>query len=457
MKRRLVTGVFDRYSQSHHFLGTWRMPGSTGNRGYADIETWVELAKLAEAAKLDFLMLADGMGEGGYFPDDWKVPLEEGMLGTMDPSILMAALSRETTDLGLVATTSVVQDHPFHFARRMSTLDHITSGRVGWNVVTSFVPGMWRNFGLPDLDHDERYVWAEEYMEVVYALWEGSWERDAVVRSIAENRWVDAAKVHTIDHVGERYRVQGPHMVEPSPQGSPLIFQAGMSEAGSHFAARHAEVQFIGDGADPARAGAYVARMRELVASNGRDPESILFAPALSLVVGETDEDARRKSAAITENLSFRGLAGKLNSHIGFDLSAVGSEVDIDALTTEGVRSLLDTLRQAFPPGYKPSLDELLRVREASQIIAGTPERIADHIEELYDNGVEGVMVMGIPRPTALRDFVEGVVPELQKRGLMQTEYAKGTLREKLFGDGALLRDDHPGATYRARVRHPDA
>ena len=452
MGRRLVVGTFTKYAMSHHYAGTWRLPEATGNRGYADVETWVEIAKTSEAAKLDFLMWADDLGSGGYFDGDHEVPLREGILNTMDPSVLAAALSRETSNLGFVVTSAMIQDHPFHFARRMSTLDHITGGRIGWNVVTSAGPGMWRNFGLPDLSHTERYEWAEEYMDVLYKLWEGSWERDAPVHSPERNVWVDQEKVHLIDHVSKHYDIKGPHQVEPSPQGSPVIFQAGSSEEGTRFAGRHAEVQFIGGGNDPAYAGSYVRRVREAAEAAGRDPDEIIFAPAMSFAIADTETAAKAKWQRYVDSVSVTGGIAKLNNLIGLDLSKMDRNIALDELKTEGIQGVLDSLRRGFPPGYRPTIEEVVRYKEAQSIFVGTPQRIADHIEELQEHGVHGLLVNCIIRPASVQDFADYVVPELQKRGIMQKEYQPGTMRQKIFGNGDLFPDHHPAASYRPRT-----
>jgi FMN-dependent oxidoreductase (nitrilotriacetate monooxygenase family) len=437
---------------SHNFAGLWRMPEASGNRDYADVNSWVEVAKIAEEAKFDAIFLADGLGAGGYFEGDLDTPINEGMYQRMDPSALVAALSMVTENLGFVITSAMIQDHPFHFARRMSTLDHISKGRVGWNVVTSFNPGSWLNLSIdPNLSHEERYRWAEEYMDVVYKLWEGSWESDAGLHDIEANRWADASKVHEINHAGERYSVKGPHMVEPSPQGSPMIFQAGASPAGKAFAAMHAEMQFMG-ASNPAKAEKFINEVRAMAAANGRAADEIKFAPSMTFVIGSTEEEAERKRAEYNAMLSFTGLAAKLNNQLGIDFSKLDPNTPLSELKTNGITSYLEAIVESFPAGYTPSLEEVLRIRSDRDLVVGTPEQIADQLEALFNVGVDGVLVSMMTRPGSLIDFAEQVMPVLQERGIAQKEYSEGTLRDKMFAAGSQLPSSHPAAKYRHGV-----
>lgn len=453
MARRMVFGTFTKFNLSHYQQGSWRLPEyARGNREYQSIDSWIEIARLSEEAKMDFLMWADDLGVGGYYDGDRDEGVRNGIAAVMDNSTLAAALSTVTKYLGLVVTSSTVQDHPFHFARRMSTLDWLTSGRLGWNIVTGVSPGMFQNFGIPMPDHDQRYEHAHEYMDVLYKLWEGSWDRDAPVHSIEQNVWADPTKVRTIDHESAHFSVKGPHQVEPSPQGSPVLFQAGTSPQGTEFAARHAEVQFIGGGLDIAATAAYMNKVRAAVESYGRDPDTLMFAPALSIIVGETEADAQRKLAMILDSLDLNGIGAKLNGAIGIDVSDMDRRVDLAALKTEGIVSFIDHLRKSFPEGYQPTLNEMLRVQEEKKFLVGTPDQIADHIEQLNEAGAGALLVHLISRPGTLKDFVEMVAPELKRRGLMQTEYdpARRTLRDRIFGDGDVLPGTHTGSSYRS-------
>lgn len=453
MRDHFGISVFTQFSMAHNHAGLWRLPEAWGNRAYADIDSWVEVARIAERGRLDAIFWADGLGSGGYREGDLDAPLREGMYQRMDPAILIAALSRETTHLGFVLTSAMVQEHPFTFARKMSTLDHITRGRIGWNVVTSFNPGGWANLGIKQgVEHDARYEWAEEYMHVVYKLWEGSWEDGAGLHDVKQGIWADPSKVHTIDHVGERYEVKGPHQVEPSPQGSPMIFQAGLSPAGRAFAARHAEMQFIG-ASTPADITAHVASCAAEAASFGRDPATLGYAPSRAFVIGSTEAETKRKLREYEQTISLEGIAAKMNNQFGIDFLKLDPGTKLSELTTNGIQSALDSLKASFPAGYEPTVEEILRSRATRGIVAGTPEQVADEIVGMRDAGATGLLV-GLPtRPGSLTDFVDHIIPILQDRGVAQREYREGTLRQKLFGNGDRLSPDHPAATYRRRTK----
>lgn len=286
--------------------------------------------------------------------------------------VLISALAAATEHLGLVATSSVQTEHPFVHARRFSTLDHITRGRVGWNIVTSTRRSEARNLGLDDAaPHAERYAAAEEYAEVVYKLWERSWADGAVIRDRAAGRYSDETKVHAIDHEGPGYRVAGPHLAEPSPQRTPVLFQAGSSETGRTFAARHAEGTFIA-AHDPHSAAEVTADIRRRAVAQGRRPDDILFIQGLTFVVGATDDEAKRKSAEIDEWLSDEAMLAHMSGTIGVDgvnviyITLPGTYADfIDHVAPVlQERGLMQreyrpgTLREKLFPGRGPQLPE---------------------------------------------------------------------------------------------------
>lgn len=451
MPRRMIFNAFSMFSVSHIYHGLWRHPQSR-QRAFNDLQTWIELAQLLERGRFDALFLADVIGTDSIYKGNWDIYLNEAVqIPINDPSVLAAALIGATEHLGLAVTSSILQDHPFNFARRMSTFDHLSKGRIGWNIVTSVSNNASQNFGLPAITaHDERYRWAEEYVDVAYKLWEGSWEDDAVVDDPEANVYADPRKVHRIHHEGARYRVAGPHLVAPSPQRTPVLYQAGASRSGRDFAAAHAEGTFIMAGS-PDGARILTRDVRRRMAALGRQPDDLLFLQGLSFVVGSTEEEARRKAREHDAYLSVDGLLAHISRDLGIDLGRVDLDEPLDGLKVQGVQSLIDNFRESTGQQAVTARDLAHSYAMRTRII-GTPAQIADELERWRDAGVDGVNVMYEITPGSFADFIDHVMPELRRRGLAQAEYASGTLREKLFaGRGPGVNARHP-AHARKRV-----
>jgi FMN-dependent oxidoreductase (nitrilotriacetate monooxygenase family) len=453
--RRLVFNLFMMDTPSHIFHGTWRHPESRSLE-YNNLDLWVELAQMAEQARMDGIFIADVLGlYEGYGGTVDGVIEHAVQFPTSDPAMLISAMSHATKDLGFMYTNSVLQQHPFAFARAASTLDHLTNGRVGWNIVTSFSKNGSRSMGLESVtDHDERYRWAEEYCEVAYKLWEGSWEDGAVIRDKARGAYADPRKVHKINHVGQRYSVEGPHLVEPSPQRTPVLFQAGASAAGEAFAARHTEGAFMISGS-PKASAAKIASIKAQAKAAGRGDDDILFIEGLSFVVGSTHEEALRKQAEYESYMSEEAQAIMVSGATGLDLSRYGVETPLKDLIDKapGMHGALKMVIDAAPKGTTATVLDLLKASSRRFSVVGTPEAIVDRIEEYAAVGVNGVNIIYQLLPGTYRDFIQQVVPRLQARGLMQREYAPGTLREKLYpGRGPRLTQTHPAARYRPGV-----
>ncbi|MEU6112296.1 LLM class flavin-dependent oxidoreductase [Streptomyces albidoflavus] len=450
--RPLVFNAFTMNCVSFINHGLWRHP-LTRQTQYADLDTWVDLARTLERGRFDTLFFADVIGTYDIYRGGLDTAVREAaQFPNNDPAVLIPALAHATEHLGFAFTGSVLQEHPFTFARKVSTLDHLTRGRVAWNIVTSFQPSAGRNFGFEEqVPHDERYVWAEEYLEVVYKLWEGSWEDDAVLCDRERGVYADPAKVHRIDHHGPRYRVAGPHMSEPSPQRSPVLFQAGSSEAGRSFAARHAEGTFI-LAPNPLAARTNIADVRARAVAAGRDPRDISFFQGLSFVVGSTEEEARRKNAEIDDHLSVEGLMTHMSGNIGVDLSAIDPEKPLSELRTEVAQGAVRGMIEGAPDSAQTFAD-LARLIVTTRAV-GTPEQIADQLATWAAAGVDGFNVTYVTTPGTFEDFIGHAVPVLQRRGLMRREYTPGTLREKLVpGSGPRLPERHPGAVHRRPAR----
>lgn len=439
--------AFVMNTTSHILHGAWRVPDAR-QIDFNSLEHWIDLAKTLEEAKFDFIFFADVVGLYDDYQGDWKKFVDTGLqIPSNDPLVLASALASHTEDLGIAITSSILQEHPFDFARKISTLDHASRGRIAWNIVTSLSSNAWRNFGYDGITgHDDRYAWADEYVDVVYKLWEGSWDEDALVQDKNSGVHADFGKVHKIHHVGEHYRVEGPHLPAPSPQRTPILFQAGSSPTGRRFAARNAEAQFIVSPTPDAARG-LVDDTRRLVVDAGRDPQDLQFFQGLSFVIGSTEDEARRKSAELDEFLDPSTMIAHSAGGLGFDLGFYDLDTPVGEIRTEGTQSTLLWLREAVPD-REPTVRDLAELRSRSGRIVGTPEQIADRLEEWRDAGVDGINVINATIPGSYVEFADHVLPVLRERGLAQREYAPGPVRNKLTGRDRLPAT-HPAARYR--------
>ncbi|AYF98049.1 NtaA/DmoA family FMN-dependent monooxygenase [Protaetiibacter intestinalis] len=448
-KKQLILNLFEMNTVSHITHGLWTLPGNNRHR-FDDISYWLELAQLLEDGGFHGVFLADVVGAYDTFRGGFETAAREGLqLPSNDPLLVIPAMAAVTRHLGFGVTFSTSYEPPFTFARRMSTLDHLTRGRVGWNIVTSYLPNAARNFGLDDeIPHDRRYEIADEFLDVVYKLWEGSWDDDAIVADAARGVYADPAKVRYIDHVGENFRVAGPHLSAPSPQRTPVLYQATGSPAGIEFAGRHAELVFTG-GRSAADFRANAARMREAAVRHGRDGSDLRFVVQAGVVVGRTEEEAADRWRLYQERTSIDGILA--HSSFPIDLPALPPEQTIGAaLDAAGVpHSAVPYLAPDTTVGE--ALATVRTSREGRYFVAGTPEVVADEIERWLDeDGVDGINLRQYHSFDTARDFAELVVPELRRRGRLAERPAEPrTLRETLFGAGPRLPDAHPARRYR--------
>jgi FMN-dependent oxidoreductase (nitrilotriacetate monooxygenase family) len=445
---RLLLSAFLMNTPSHILGGQWRHPEAQQHR-FNELKLWTDLARQLEDAKFDALFFADVVGLYGDHEGGWASLARKGLqVPSNDPLVLVSALAAVTRDIGLALTSSVIQSEPFQLARQLSTLDHLSGGRVAWNIVTSVLENSHRNFGAQGLAaHGDRYDWAEEYVEAAYKLWEGSWEDGALLADKDAGVFSDPARISKIHHQGRRYAIEGPHLVSPSPQRTPFLFQAGSSPRGQAFAAANAEATFLfAPHTDYVRKQA--AAIRTLETAAGRDPGDVKIFAGLSFVVGSTEAEARRKEAEYDEYLDLHAIIAHIGGGIGVDLGGLELDTPLGEIETEGARGILDAAI-ASVPGGKPTIGDLALYRAKAQQIAGTPEQIADELERWQDAGINGVNVMNQVLPGSYTEFIEGLLPELRRRGLAQTEYAPGTLREKVFGRSATLEASHPASLFR--------
>lgn len=449
-RKKLHVNLFEMNCVSHISHGQWVHPENNRHR-FNDIEYWIELAKLLERGGFDAVFLADVTGTYDNFRGGPETAIKEGMqIPSNDPLMVIPAMAAVTQSLGFGVTFSTTYEPPFAFARRMSTLDHLTKGRMAWNIVTSYLPNAARNFGLDEqIPHDRRYEIADEYLDVLYKLWEGSWDDDAVIQDRERRIYTDPEKVRYINHVGENYKVAGPHLCQPSLQRTPVLFQATASPAGMEFAGRHAEVVFTG-GRSHETVRKNVAAMRAKAVEHGRAPESVKFIVMASVIVAETEEEVAQKLAKYRENVSVEGSMAHFQLPI--DLLAYPREELVQNILD---RKNLPTLISLFFTAEETvgqALDRISNLNQDFFFVAGTPKKVADEIEKWLDeDDIDGINLRQFMSYETAEDFVNLVVPELRKRGRYRDAYVPGeTLRERLFGDGrARLPNEHFGTRYR--------
>ena len=451
--RPIRFNAFDMNCVAHQSPGLWRHPQDRSSE-YKDLSYWADLARLLERGRFDGLFIADVLGTYDvYGASDEAAIRQAAQVPVNDPLLLVSAMALVTEHLGFGITTGTGFEHPYPFARRVSTLDHLTKGRVGWNVVTGYLPSAARNMGQTDQPaHDARYDHADEYLEVLYKLWEGSWEDDAVIRDRERGVFTDPDKVHHIGHAGTHFTVPGIHLSEPSPQRTPVMFQAGASPRGVRFAAENAEAIFT---AAPTKAilRETVTTIRRELELTGRDPYSAKIYNLSTVITAETDEEARAKHA---EYLSYGDPEGALvfmSGWMGVDLARYGLDEPIGNVDSNAILSAVKAFQSADPDGGEWAVRDIAnwgKIGGIGPLIVGSGERVADVLQEwVAETDVDGFNLAYAITPGTFADFVDHVVPVLTARGAYQSEYAPGTLRNKLFGRGDRLPDEHRGSRYR--------
>lgn len=448
----LHLNAFSQCSPCPQSKGQWKHPRDRSVPGYRDLDYWIDIARTAERGCFDALFLADVHGTYDVYQGTRTAGVRHGVqFPCHDPTVILPALAREVAHLGFATTYSTTYFPPYHTAKLFSTLDHVTGGRIGWNVVTSYLRDAGANGMGKLLEHDERYAQADEYMEVVYKLWEGSWEEGAMVYDTTGDVLTDPSRVHEINHRGKYYDVRGPHMCEPSPQRTPVIYQAGSSDRGVEFAAQHGEALFtVFPNVEVCRA--YTDRLRKQAKSIGRDPSHLKILTAFVPVVGTTETEAREKYAQMQAMASPEGALALFGGWTGIDLSQYDPDQHLEKIDSDGMRFLAQFFSSvdSTRTWTVREIGEYLSIGSICPGSVGTPTQIADAMERwMAEGGVDGFNIMPVHTPGSLEDFVDLVVPELHRRGLLRTSYEGNTLREHYFGKGhARLAPDHPGAAY---------
>lgn len=449
MGRELRLNAFAMNCVGHQAQGLWRHPRDRSSE-YRTLSYWIELARLLERGKFDGLFLADVVGVYDVYEGRPDTALREAVQAPVnDPLLIIPSMAQATEHLGFAVTCNLSHEPPLPFARRMTTLDHLTDGRIGWNVVTGYLESGAKGAGRAgQASHDVRYDIAEEFMQIQYGFWEGSWEDGAVRRDRAGSVFTDPEKVHRVQLEGEYFSVDAVHICEPSPQRTPVIYQAGSSPKGAAFAARHAECVFIG-GNDPAKMAADVAKLRELAVQNGRSRADVLVFALATVVTAETDEEAERKFAEYQGYVSETGTLAMMSGWAGVDLSKPRAEAKAGAARSNAIQSVAAGLAESpLPPAR--SVGRPVGLGGGGPAIVGGPRRVADELEAWAEEAdLDGFNLAYVVMPETFSDIVEHLIPELQRRGLYKQDYAPGAYREKLFGGGPRLGARHPGARYR--------
>ena len=450
MPREILINAFDMNCVGHIQQGLWTHPRDQSSR-YLDIHYWTEYARRLEAGLFDGIFFADVVGVYdvlGGSPDAAvrgavQVPVN-------DPVLLIPAMAAVTQHLGFGVTANLTYESPYLFARRMSTLDHLTGGRTGWNIVTGYLDSAARAVGLSgQTAHDDRYDLADEYMALVYALWEGSWEDGAVLRDRAQGVYADPAKVHVVHHSGPQYKVDAMHLSEPSRQRTPVLYQAGSSARGSRFAATHAECVFVNGQSQPA-VKAIIDGIRQQAVGLGRAATDIKVLMGATIVTGRTDAEAQEKFAEYQRYASSEAALVHAAASMGIDFSKYDIDEPIETGKSQAIVSNVEAMTRAAGPQWtrRKLLEKMvLGSRQAPWV--GSAEAIADQMIAWNTGaGVDGFNLARTVVPECFDDFIALVVPRLQERGAYKTKYADGTLRGKLFG-----RDRLPASHEAARHR----
>ncbi|BBP84353.1 MULTISPECIES: LLM class flavin-dependent oxidoreductase [unclassified Pseudomonas] len=454
MSKQIRLNAFAMNTVGHLSPGLWRHPRDQARR-YTDIHYWIELARTLERGKIDGLFIADVLGVYDVYHGGPEHALQHAaQVPANDPLQLVPAMAAATEHLGFGVTASVSFEHPYPFARRMSTLDHLTRGRAGWNIVTSYLESGARNIGLKQqLNHEQRYALAAEYLEVCYKLWEASWEDDAVVADAERGVYADPAKVHPIAHKGAHFEVPGFHLSEPSPQRTPVLYQAGASSRGKAFAAGNAECVFV---AAPTRhiLRNQVADLRRQAEAHGRKGRDLLVFNQLTVIVAPTDAEAQARLREYREYASQDGALTLMSGWTGIDFGQYAPDQVLRQVESNAIQSAVDAFTAADPSRTWTTAEiaDYCALGGDGPLLVGSPQSVADELQAwVEETDVDGFNLSSIVAPETFVDIVDLLVPELQARGLFKRDYEAGSLRHKLFGQGDRLAEPHPAARLRRR------
>jgi long-chain alkane monooxygenase len=453
--KQIAINAFQMASPTQSWAGLWAHPLSNGLR-YTDLEYWTELAALCERGLIDAVFIADALGANDVYGGTPDAALASGtMLPNNDPMVLIAAMAAVTKNLCFGITGNTTYEVPYLLARRFSTLDHLSKGRVAWNVVTGALASTARAIGITELvAHDARYDLADEYMDLMYKLWEQSWENDAVLRDKVSRRFADPSKVHSILQDSGRYRCQGMHLSEPSPQRTPLLYAAGASSRGRRFAGKHAECTFMSTN-DLSFAKRTTKAYREEAVKAGRSPNSVKVFNAATIVVAPTESEAQDLVEDIARFSDETGNLAMFSQWLGIDLSKYSPEDPIKYVESNAIQSIMEAMTKGdnAREWRVKDLGAFGPVGGREAFFVGSTQQVCDELMHWTEEAdIDGFNLVRTVEPRGLQSFVELVVPELQSRGAYKPAYVRGTMREKLFPQGGpLLPANHYGTRFKAK------
>lgn len=454
MNKEIRFNAFMMNCIGHLAPGQWTAAQDDSVR-YLDPNYWVELAQLLERGLFDALFLGDILGVYDVDSQSAEPAIRNAaQVPLNDPFPLIPLMSQVTTHLGFGITASATYEPPYLLARRFTTLDHLTRGRVAWNIVTSYLESGARSLGLDaQVGHDDRYDRADDYLTLCYKLWEGSWEDTAVLANRHNGQYADPAKVHRIKHEGAYYRSEGIYQCEPSPQRTPLLFQAGGSRRGQAFAATHAECIFVGA---PTRNGLKrsVDELRIALEAQGRQADSVRFFAMFTVIVEATSDLAAQRLEELRGRISYEGARALLSGWTGVDLSRYQPDDTLSYVDTEAGQSALASFSKLDPQHVWTVKDavEFVALGGRGPVVSGNPQEVADALQAwMEDTGIDGFNLAYVESTRTFKNIVELLVPELQKRGAYKAVYQTGTLREKLLAQGPRLAATHTANQYRIK------
>jgi FMN-dependent oxidoreductase (nitrilotriacetate monooxygenase family) len=449
-KRHIHVNAFNMNCVGHIHHGLWTHPRDRSTE-YGTLAYWTHIARVLEEGLFDGIFIADVVGYYDVYQGGVDLTLREGIqLPVNNPWLLVSAMAAVTRHIGFGLTATVGAHQPYTFARDVTTLDQLTNGRIGWNIVTGYVDSGARGLGQDGLaEHDSRYDRADDFLELSYKLWEGSWEEGAVIADKARRIHALPGKVHPVVHEGPFYRANAIHMSAPSPQRTPVLFQAGTSPRGLRFAGRHAEGIFIG-ARTPEAAREASRQLRQAAVDAGRRPEDIKIFAGVAVVPGRTEAEAREKYADYLAHASAESGLAHFAASTGVDFAQYGLDDSISFGNTNAIQSAAQAAQKQGWTTRRKLLEQFtLGSRYAT--IVGDPSQVADELERWIDVGeIDGFNLTRIVAPETWEDFARLVVPELQNRGRYRTSYGDdATLRQRLFGQGDRLPASHAAARWR--------